>query len=198
MEAITYLNPTDIAPAKVISDQDRPFRSSVTMAYELPFGTGKRWGSAWSRPLSKTVSGWQMNVVYTNQTGAPLGFGNAIPLCNLAQVPLSGSQRTINQWFNTSCFNRVASQQLASNIQTLSTRFTGVRAPGINNFDMSVMKNIQVSERFRAQFTAQAINVFNHAQFTAPNTTPTSTAFGQVSAEFAWQRVIELGLKLSF
>jgi hypothetical protein len=60
------------------------------------------------------------------------------------------------------------------------------------------MKSTQISERCRVQFTAQAINALNHAQFVPPTTTPTSTAFGQVAAEFAWQRVIELGLKVSF
>src|ERR1017187_838005 len=119
MEAISYLNPTDTVPAKVISDQDRPFRSTVTLAYELPFGANKRWGNTWSKPLSKAVGGWQLNGVYTNQSGAPLGFGDAILLCNLAQVPLSSGQRTLQEWFNTACFNRVSSQQLASNVQTL-------------------------------------------------------------------------------
>jgi integrase len=38
----------------------------------------------------------------------------------------------------------------------------------------------------------------NHPQFTAPNTTPTSTAFGTVTGEFGWPRVIQFGLKALF
>ena len=38
----------------------------------------------------------------------------------------------------------------------------------------------------------------NHAQFTAPNTSPTSTAFGQVTGAYNWQRIIELGAKIAF
>ncbi len=35
----------------------------------------------------------------------------------------------------------------------------------INNFDMSVMKKISATERFKVEFGAGAYNVFNHAQF---------------------------------
>jgi len=64
--------------------------------------------------------------------------------------------------------------------------------------DLSVIKNTRVSERTQLQFRAEAINALNHPQFTAPNTTPTSTAFGTVTGEFAWPRVIQFGLKALF
>jgi hypothetical protein len=198
MEAIAYRNPTDFRPETVISDQDRPFRSVVAWVYELPFGKGKRWGGSVAPVLSSVIGGWQAQGVYSNQSGQALGFGNSILTCSLDQVPLSRSQRTVGQWFNTGCFNRVSSQQLANNIQTLSTRFAGIRGPGMNNFDISVIKNTQIRESLGLQFTAEAINALNHPQFTTPNTTPTSSAFGQVTGSFAWQRIVEFGLKLRF
>jgi hypothetical protein len=48
------------------------------------------------------------------------------------------------------------------------------------------------------QFAAQFINALNHAQFTPPITTPTSTAFGQLTGSYNWQRIIEFGMKLTF
>ena len=52
----------------------------------------------------------------------------------------------------------------------------------------------------RLQFRAEAINAFNHPQFTygSTNTSPTSSAFGTVTGEFAWPRVIQFGLKVLF
>jgi Carboxypeptidase regulatory-like domain/TonB dependent receptor len=198
MEAISYLNPADTHPEHVISDQDRPFRSVATWVYELPFGARKQWANSTNRLVSHAISGWQMQGIYTNQSGQALGFGNAILLCGPGGIPLSQDTRTIFQWFNTSCFNRVSSQQLASNIRTVSTRFAGIRGPGVNNFDLSFIKNTQIREGVRLQFQAEAINALNHPQFVNPTTTPTSTAFGQVTGTFSWERIIELGLKLSF
>ena len=198
MEAITYLNPGDSKPEHVVSDQDRPFRSAVTWGYDLPFGAGKAIGGSTNGLVSRAISGWQMQGIYTYQSGQALGFGNAILLCAPEGIPLSPDRRTVKVWFNTGCFNRVSSQQLGSNLRTVSTRFTGIRGPGINNFDLSVIKNTRIREGIRLQFQAEAINALNHPQFTNPNTTPTSGAFGQVTGTFSWQRVIEFGLKLSF
>ena len=68
----------------------------------------------------------------------------------------------------------------------------------MNNFDLSFIKNTRIRENVRLQFQAEGINALNHPQFTNPNTTPTSTAFGQVYGSYTWQRIIEFGMKLSF
>jgi hypothetical protein len=198
MEAITYLNPADTRPEHVVSDQDRPFRSVVTWGYELPFGAGKSIGNSVNRVVSTAISGWQMQGIYTYQSGQALGFGNAILLCGPGDIPLSPDERSVKNWFNTSCFNRTSNQQLASNIRAVSTRFSGIRGPSLNNFDLSLIKNTRIREGVRLQFQAEAINALNHPQFTNPTTTPTSSAFGQITGTFSWQRVIEFGIKLSF
>ena len=41
----------------------------------------------------------------------------------MANAMLPAGQRSVGQWFNVSAFNRVSSQQLASNIVTLSSAF---------------------------------------------------------------------------
>lgn len=200
MQAIAYLNPTDPRPEKVISDLDRPFRHTVTWIYELPFGQGKNWRISTNRVVSAAVSGWQVQGVFTYQSGQALGFGNALllPGETMADVVLPADQRSIGQWFNTAAFNRTSSQQLASNIVTLSSAFSSVRAPAVNNWDLSAIKNTRIKERWRLQFAAQFINALNHAQFTPPVTTPTSTAFGQLTGSYNWQRIIEFGMKVAF
>ena len=199
MQATSYLNATDPLPEKVISDLDHTFRSVVSWIYELPFGRAKSLGGS-NRALSRVVGGWQVQGVYTNQGGRPLTFGNALllPGMTMADVVLPVGQRSVGQWFNVSAFNRVSSQQLGSNIITMSSSISQVRAPSVNNWDMSVIKNMQIKERLNLQFNTQFINALNHPQFTAPNTSPTSTAFGQLTGAYAWQRIIEFGLKIAF
>jgi len=199
MEALSYLNAPDPALEEVISSQDRTHRLAVTWLYELPFGRGKRLGRSANAVVSKFISGWQVQGIYTAQSGAALGFGNAIFVGDLKNIPLPKDQRTVDRWFNIDAgFDRNSARQLGSNIRTFPSRFSGVRADGPNNWDMSVIKNTRLSERTQLQFRAEAINALNHPQFTAPNTTTTSSAFGTVTGEFAWPRVIQFGLKALF
>ena len=72
---------------------------------------------------------------------------------------------------------------LANNIQGLSTRFNGVRADGINNFDLSLFKNVRFKERVTAQFRLEGFNALNHVQFDLPNKNPVNAAFGSITAE---------------
>lgn len=204
MEALSFLNPSDPMLEEVISSQDRTHRTAVTWLYELPIGRGKALAGPSNRFISQWISGWQVQGIYTFQSGAPLGFGNAIFNGNLKNVPLPKSERTVNRWFNTDAgFERNPQLQLASNIRRLSTRFSGIRGDGPSNWDISVLKNTRITERAQLQFRAEAINAFNHPQFTAPalnspNLNPVSTAFGTLTGEFAWPRVIQFGMKVLF
>src|SRR5204862_8035356 len=126
-----------------------PFRSVATLVYELPFGRGKAIGRSANKAVLKVIGGWQIQSVFTEQSGQALGFGNALllPGQTMADVALPAGRRTVGQWFNVAAFNRTSSQQLASNVQTLSSAFGGIRAPRVNNFDMSAIKNTQIRER---------------------------------------------------
>ena len=198
MEAFSFQNGFDPRPEEVISSQDRTHRTTLTWLYEFPIGRGKAWSPS-DRIASVLVSGWQFQGIYTRQSGAPLGFGNAIFVGDIKNVPLSSSERSVNRWFNTTAgFELNNQRQLASNVVRLSTRFSGIRGDGPNNWDLSFLKNTRITEQVQMQFRAEAINAMNHPQFTNPNTTPSSTAFGVVTGEFAWPRVIQFGMKFLF
>jgi len=53
--------------------------------------------------------------------------------------------------------------------------------PGIANFNMSLFKNFDVTERVKLQFRVEAYNVFNHTQFSGVNTSPKFDQFGNVA-----------------
>lgn len=79
------------------------------------------------------------------------------------------------------------------------------RGPGINNWDMSLFKNIPLGERFRGQFRVESYNTFNHSQFNGVNTSATFNAsgqqtngtFGQYSGA-ANPRQLQLALRVMF
>ena len=121
IEATSFLNGADPLPTRVISNQDFPHHVSISGIYELPFGHGKHFLSGANYVCESVVGGWQIAPIYTYQSGPPIGFGNALVTCPFRQIPISGKNNDkVYQWFNTSCFNRVSSQQLANNLITLS------------------------------------------------------------------------------
>src|SRR5262249_4609813 len=44
-----------------------------------------------------------------------------------------------------------------------------LRGPGINNWDMSLQKNVAITERAQLRLRIEAFNVFNHTQFSGYN-----------------------------
>jgi hypothetical protein len=198
MEAIAKLNNTDAGPSHVISTLDRPLHLVVSGLYELPVGKGKMFLSKAPKVVNEVLGGWSIQAIFIGQSGPPIGFGNVIFNGNLADLVLPVDQRTIQRWFNTSAgFNEITAQQLADNIRTFPLRLTGLRGNGYNNWDMSIFKGFQIHDKVSFQLRAEAQDALNHAMFDVPNTTPTSTLFGQVTATVgAQQRVVTMGARL--
>jgi len=75
--------------------------------------------------------------------------------------------------------------------------------PGLANLDISLMKNIPISERVRVQARVECFNIFNHTNLATPNAvvftsgadTPSPTA-GVVNATSTTSRQIQFGMKL--
>ena len=199
IEATSFLNAGDAAPTRAVSSQDFPHHVSISGIYEFPFGHGRKFLASGHSVAGVLLGGWQLAPVYTYQSGVALGFGNAILTCPLSQVPISGKNNDkVYQWFNTSCFNRVSSQQLANNLITLSPRFGGIRADSYNYFDASIMKDTRIHERLTVEFRVEVLNLFNQVTFGSPNTTPTSTSFGQVTSQLNVPRRMQFTLRLQF
>ncbi|MGB9606237.1 MAG: hypothetical protein ACPL88_10225, partial [Bryobacteraceae bacterium] len=198
MEAVSYLNDTDSIPEHVVSNLDRPHRLTVAAVYELPFGKGKRFGGNASGLLNHLIGGWQVNAIYQAQSGPGLTFGNVIYTGRYRDLKLPAEVRSIDRWFNTDGFERNSQRQLAYNIRYLPSRFASVRADGMNLWDLSAHKNFKIWERLTLQLRGEAEGAMNTPNFAAPNTTPTSTLFGRVTATQTGQeeRRIFVGLKL--
>jgi len=199
MEATEFLNDGDPAPSEVISSQDYPHRLSLSWICELPFGRGRKLLSGVNPVIAQIAGGWQVQGIYSAQSGTALGFGNMIFRGNLKDIPLPKNQRTPERWFNVDAgFERSSSRALSYAYRGHSMRFSGVRGDGINTWDMSAIKDTRINERAKIQFRAEFLNALNHAEFMEPNTTPSSTAFGAITAEKRYPRSIQLGVKLIY
>ena len=140
-----------------------------------------------------------MNNIFTYQSGAPLGFGNIIFNGNLHDIPLSSGERSANQWFNTSAgFVTASAQQLASNIRTFPKALAGVRGDGQTDWNLSLIKHFKVKERVNLELRFEGYDIMNHPNFSDPNTTVTSSAFGTVTSQAGLSREFQGAIRVTF
>ncbi len=88
---------------------------------------------------------------------------------------------TIDKWFNTAAFQDPADPfSFGNSARYIST----LRAPGYQNWDLSIQKYWRFSDIARLQFRAEMYNAFNRANFYAPNQFSGSGAFGTIGNAF--------------
>ena len=78
---------------------------------------------------------------------------------------------------------------------------SNIRTDWTRNVDSVLVKNFGFDVKdhaITAQFRFEVYNVFNTAQFAAPNGTVTSQTFGQITAQGNAPRDLQFGLKFAF
>jgi len=194
MAATTYLNAGDASPVYQPSSLDFPHSGTVSAIYEIPLGDGRKFLAHSSRLINFIFGRWQLEGLFHYQSGQALGFGNA--LLTGSPIVLPSAQRSINQWFNTKAFVTASASQLANNLVTLHSLFSNIRSDCLKQADLSAMKKFTLHERFYFELRAEFLNAFNNVFLGAPNTSPTSSAFGTVTSDNGAPRNANLGLRV--
>jgi hypothetical protein len=197
---------------------DRRHRFLVTYLYDLPFGKGQPWLNSGSA-LNRVVGDWQLAGVTIMQSGPFLTpYEDSVDPANtnilttvgqarpdqLRNVSLYAAQRTTTQWLNPNAFPYLNLQTAAGNGigRFGNAPVGGVVGPGTDNFSLSLMKNLSLSEKSKFQFGFEAANVFNHRNYEPPNMQVDSSGFGSITAlqtaEGAGPRSLELSGRITF
>jgi hypothetical protein len=174
-----------------LSDFDARHRVAVSAICELPFRGGR------------FMEGWQLAAILQAQSGNPVNIVtgnstvNGVP--NTLRPDVTGPIKFIgdvNRWFDTSAFTPVGRfGNLGRNV---------VRGPGFANTDFSIMKDIRLRERMRAQFRVEIFDLFNHPNFGQPGNVVGAAGFGQITntrfptGESGSSRQVQFALKLSW
>ena len=149
------------------------------------------------------IGGWQFNGITTLQTGTPLSitanntagiFGaRTQPNTSGADPRLSGPvEDRLGRYFDTTVYSQPAAFSFGN-----EPIFSPVlRAHGVRNFDLSFFKNFRLRPAMTAQFRVEALNAFNRVQFSAPNTSVTSSSFGVITGQANAPRQLQFGVKL--
>ena len=144
--------------------------------------------------VDAVVGGWSLASIYELHSGAPLAWGNLIYL----GAPLNYNAENVNHSFDTTAFNTVSSQQLASNYRTFPTQFNNLRVDHSNNIDITLTKTFTIKERVKIQFRAESFNLCNKPLFASPTLTATTSTFGTIPSQTNNPRYIQFGLRLTY
>jgi len=159
-----------------ISTHDVPQSFAAALVYELPYGTGKKWGASAPTPIRYALGNWEVSTVTRLASGLPLpqviasysnhlnnyGFpGPQLPDIVPGQS-LTASHQSPDNWINPNAFIAPASMFVYGNA---AQRYTQLRERAARNIDLAVAKNFAVFENLRLQFRGEFLNLINYAQY---------------------------------
>lgn len=191
-----FVQTWDAEPTWRKSNNARPHRFVATTVAELPFGKDKPLLNV-SGPLNLLVGGWQLSLAYEYQPGAIIGFGNMFYYGELDDI--TSGEQTFDRWFNTDGFERVAAKGPAGfHRRVFPAQIDNLRAHSFSVLNGNLAKEFTVKEGMKVQLRWDVLNALNRTIMDAPNTTPTSTDFGRVTASTSLKRWMQVQAKLTF
>jgi hypothetical protein len=207
------VNPINPSLSYALSSFDVKHNFVVSYNYKVPveslFHTSNRWTQGWEvSGITHFSSGLPVTLVsygdYSLLGAEPNGINNYgvdVPDYTGGPLDLNHNPRNGQPYFNTSQF----SENALGTPGTAKRRF--FYGPGLDNYDVALLKNVRLTESKSLQFRLEGFNVFNHTQFFGPQSvdgniadkgsSTSTTNFGQVVSADP-PRLVQLGAKFFF
>jgi hypothetical protein len=193
---------------KARGDFDRPHRFIVSYAYDLPVPDGDFFNNQFFK-------GWSVSGIVTYQSGLPFsvtdstsggafgqsggGTASFSGTCNIPSSYTRGSTTdTLAHYLNVSCFHTstVVASGAAGATGFGTVPRNAFRGPFQQNWDFSIIKNINIREGHELRFRMDVFNLWNHPVFGFPTAVNigTPSTFGQITTTVVPARLIQFGL----
>jgi hypothetical protein len=200
------VNPLNPSLSRALSAFDITQNFVVSYSYQLPlqrlFRVKNNWTQGWeysgiarfSTGLPVTLINYGDNSLLGAEPNGINNFGVDEPDVAAGSLNLNRNPRNGQPYFNAGLF----SQNALGTPGDASRRY--FHGPGMQNFDMAILKNLALAESKTLQFRLEAFNVLNHAQFFGPQVVDGnigSSTFGQVVSAAA-PRLVQAGIKFTF
>jgi hypothetical protein len=200
------INPINPALSKALSAFDVKQNFVVSYNYQLPFDrlfhASNRWTQGWavsgitrfSTGFPVTLYNYGDNSLLGTEPNGVNNYGVDEPQYTPGGLALNHDPRNGQPYFNTSLFSL---QPLGQPGNAKRRFFYG---PGIDNYDMALLKSVPFTESKSLQFRLEGFNIFNHAQFYGPasvNGNINSSSFGEVVSAAA-PRLMQAAVKFIF
>jgi hypothetical protein len=200
------VNPINPSLSYALSSFDVRHNFVVSYNYKLPlehlFRTSNRWTLGWelsgithfSTGLPVTLVSYGDNSLLGAEPNGINNYGVDEPDLTQGPLDLNHNPRIGQPYFNASLF----SDNALGTPGTSKRRFFS--GPGLDNYDMALLKNVRLTESKSLQFRIEGFNIFNHAQFFGSQSVDgniSSATFGQVIRSDP-PRLVQLGAKFFF
>ena len=206
----------NLAAEKGLSNYDQKLTNVTSAVYQLPVGRGQKLGNGMHPVLDTIIGGWQVSAINTSLSAPPVNlraWSGSIPGAFQTVGNLSGFRG--GEVFRPNVLGPVRAEGVSDITNTFfnvanvvlptdpSRPFgnagrNSVRGIGLNQLDLGIHKSFALPyENMRLQFRAEFFNLFNHTNFTPPNTDRANGAFGTIRGSFA-PRQAQFALKLIF
>ncbi|MFZ0738840.1 MAG: carboxypeptidase-like regulatory domain-containing protein [Candidatus Acidiferrales bacterium] len=188
-----------------LSDADHPQRFLANINYIVPYRT------SWNSLMKAALANWQVSTIATFEEGSPNTIlnGSTSSFDYMGDVPirtcngnLPHGQRSFLEYFDTSCFTDPVAGPNGIAVTRGNSGRNIIYGPGINNWDLALIKGFTIHEGYVLQFRAEAFNAFNHPQWASIDTvddqlTNSQSQFGQVTGSRA-PRLWQMSLRFDF
>ncbi len=200
-------NVINFAANKGLADWDRRHIYTMSAVYELPFGKGKHWMT--SGPAKWALGGWQMNALWSWESGLPLDISTSPASLNApgninrpnvnGSVDIFGNIGPGTLYFDKSKFSAPAANTFGNLGRNV------LHSPGLFDIDASIFRRFPIRERLNLEFRGEAFNLTNTPQYDRPGFVFTNSDFGQVTTAHGNQSVqvnnnrqLQFSLRLQF
>jgi len=219
-------NMFDIAQEKHLASLNIPQNLSLSYAYQLPIGRGKRFLNNWSRVLDDVLGGWTIGGIQNYASGSPISFGcaDSIPGTGncvrwnftgtslLSSAEKSGNlQPGVDNYFlnpgvsvhqvfvdpEVNVANGGGYQLGGLSPYTAARGYQAIGTSGLME-SFNVTKQFAAGERAHAEIRLELFNAFNRHQFETPDSNPNDLAFGNVTASQIGNRTMQLTARIRF
>ena len=186
-----FYDSVDAYDRKLTYQEDPETGHKVTLSgvYELPVGRQRKVGANMPAALDKVIGGWQVSGIYQYWSGPILRFG---PMQVSGDPTLSNP--TYERMFDTSVFSNLAAFTRRSNPWS----YDGLRGPFFSNLDVTLMKEVRVTEGLDLEIRMESYNLTNSFMGANPSTDVNSGTFGQVRSQLRTHSGREMQYSLRF
>jgi hypothetical protein len=184
------------------SSTNTPQILEANYIYELPFYkqqlglVGHLLGGWQVSGISSFVSGSSFTVTQNTDPFAAVG-PNGLGMIQDGDIGIRPDlvapihrTKTAAHWFSTSSFATATGHFGTERIGSLL-------GPGVQNWDLASIKNVNLGEHLKFQLRGEYFNAFNHTNFSGVDSSMNDANFGQVTSAHVPRR-IQIGAKLNF